>query len=288
METLKVQDRLQLNGLDFKVEKRPVYLKGKNEVDGIPVIGDEIDNYFATVRTDTDQVLGIVKDRYKVIQNAEALGIVDFFDGELHKSREIDNGRQISVSLDIGNLDIGGDDLKKRFHVRTSHDGSCGLEVKFQVFRMVCKNGLFGWRDKSAVSIRHTESYKEKISEARRVLDIAEEYYKRLELAFNRMIETPLTHQDRENILDKLIGKKSDTAQKDRITPIRDRINIVLATSRDLQNHLNNAWGFYNAIAAYVDHDRIKTSADEKRYVSQTWGSGSELKQKAFEILSKS
>src|SRR5690554_5132803 len=62
-----VSDIVDKARLNWKVEKRPIYLSGE----------EEIPNRFATVREDTGEVLGIVGKQYEVVQNKEGFQFVD-------------------------------------------------------------------------------------------------------------------------------------------------------------------------------------------------------------------
>ncbi len=279
-----LKENLQSAKLDFRVVSKRIHLPSESMVDDIPIQGKRIETHFATARADTGDVLGIVGSRYQIIQNAEALGIADFLDGDFKSATAVDNGRIVSVEIDIGKFRIAGDNLNKRVFLRTSHDGSCAVEARMQVFRLICSNGLMGWKNRSVVKIRHTQSYQAKMYEARRVLGIADEYYKQLDGAFNKMVETPLTTADQTVFLDKLIGKPDASKKRDCISPIRERI-VTALHGDDLTAHRSDAWGMYNAVAAYVDHKRGENSDDDKQYAMRNWGTGFELKNKAFELL---
>lgn len=69
-------------GLDYHVEKRPLFTydsenyKGETKTDiVIPEI--EVPDFFATVRTDTEQVFGVVGNDYNVVQNVDAFSFFD-------------------------------------------------------------------------------------------------------------------------------------------------------------------------------------------------------------------
>lgn len=73
-------EAIKYAGLDYTVEKRPLFtIDGNNNAfsngEAIPDI--EVPNYFATVRADNDEVLGVVGNDYEVVQNVNAF---DFFD----------------------------------------------------------------------------------------------------------------------------------------------------------------------------------------------------------------
>jgi hypothetical protein len=74
------KDALQFAQLDYTVEKRPLftYDSENSKPDAelqLPEI--EVSNFHATVRTDTDQVLGVVGKDYKVVQNVDAFSFFD-------------------------------------------------------------------------------------------------------------------------------------------------------------------------------------------------------------------
>ena len=60
-------DALRLAGLDWKVLQEPIYIDG----------GKQIAGYKANVRDSDRKVLGVVTERYKIIQNQEAFAFTD-------------------------------------------------------------------------------------------------------------------------------------------------------------------------------------------------------------------
>lgn len=65
-------DALRLAGLDWTVQRKPIQVCG----------GRKVDNFFANVRSSDGAVLGVVSDRYQVVQNAEAFAFTDALIGE--------------------------------------------------------------------------------------------------------------------------------------------------------------------------------------------------------------
>ncbi len=69
-------------GLDYEVEKRKLFtFDGENQngdPDSAIIIPEiEVPNFFATVRTDTDEVLGVVGKDYQIVQNRDAFNFFD-------------------------------------------------------------------------------------------------------------------------------------------------------------------------------------------------------------------
>lgn len=62
MEAPTSADALRLAGLDWEVVQEPIYTVSKEKVEG----------YRVNVRDSDRKVLGVVSDRYKVVQNVDA------------------------------------------------------------------------------------------------------------------------------------------------------------------------------------------------------------------------
>src|SRR5574344_36832 len=67
-----IDDALNLSGLDWKVNSKPLF----NE------LAAEYEGYKANVRDIDGKLLGIVSDRYQIVQNREAFDFVDALSSE--------------------------------------------------------------------------------------------------------------------------------------------------------------------------------------------------------------
>src|ERR1700704_3124047 len=70
-------EAIEFAGLDFTVEKRPLFTfdnenQAANPDTEIIIPEIEVPNYYATMRTDTEQVLGVVGKDYEIVQNRDA------------------------------------------------------------------------------------------------------------------------------------------------------------------------------------------------------------------------
>jgi len=73
-------EAIQHAGLDYIVEKRPLFTYDTtNYLGSAEIIIPEIvgPNFFAPVRADTEQVLGVVGNDYEVVQNRDAFTFFD-------------------------------------------------------------------------------------------------------------------------------------------------------------------------------------------------------------------
>src|ERR1035437_1473759 len=75
-------EAIQYAGLDYIVDKRPLFtydtLNHINNTDNDIIIPEiKVPNFYATVRADTEQVLGVVGNDYEVVQNRDAFSFFD-------------------------------------------------------------------------------------------------------------------------------------------------------------------------------------------------------------------
>ena len=103
-------------GLDYFVEKRPLFSKSNERPDNTGCDLVTISTNFATFRTDTDQYLGIVGNKYEVVQNTSAFTFFDSLVGndsiKYETAGALGNGERIFITakmpevLKVGRKDI--------------------------------------------------------------------------------------------------------------------------------------------------------------------------------------
>jgi phage/plasmid-like protein (TIGR03299 family) len=126
-------------------------------------------------RADNDHTLGVVKNRYEVVQNTKAFDFIDFLTtGELGQKATIDaagvlgKGERIFITAKFhDSLRIPGDDQLDMYAVFTnSFDGSSPVCCMITPIRVVCNNTLnmaFG-NCTGRFNLRHTKSIHSKIA----------------------------------------------------------------------------------------------------------------------------
>lgn len=134
-----------------------------------------VENFRAVTRGDNDHTLGVVKNRYEVVQNIKAFEFIDFLTtGELGQKATIDaagvlgKGERIFVTAKFhDSLKIEGDDQLDMYAVFTnSFDGSSPVCCMITPIRVVCNNTLnaaFG-NCTGRFNLRHTKSIHNKIA----------------------------------------------------------------------------------------------------------------------------
>ena len=162
-------------GADFTVEKQHL-CRIPNDVferimqageDGILVHPkDIIDSHMATVCAERDKTIGVVGSDYGVIQNREALDILNVITNSNVTGQDMrivsaglvhDFEPYVQVSLPQGGH-INGDNSDTEYYcfMHTSHDGSSSLKVSFSAIRVVCSNTFMANMRSVGFALRHT------------------------------------------------------------------------------------------------------------------------------------
>ena len=136
MEAPTSEAALRLAGLDWNVIQRPIVTE-----DGIPIPG-----FKANLREMDEKVLGVVTDRYKVVQNTDAFSFTDSLVGEGVKyetAGSLQGGRRTWLLAKLPQrYIISGDEITPYLVFMNSHDGSGSIKVAMTPVRIVCENTL--------------------------------------------------------------------------------------------------------------------------------------------------
>ena len=166
------EEAIKLAGLDWKVEQRDVYTDNWKLVPG----------YKANVRDYDQSVLGVVSDRYQVVQNEEAFAFTDrLLDSGVRyeTAGALQGGRRTFLLARLPQrFIIAGDEITPYFVIMNSHDGGCAIKAAMTPVRVVCQNTLnLAFRTaKRTWTAKHTSNIMERIDDARDTLQLAEQY----------------------------------------------------------------------------------------------------------------
>ena len=289
---------IKLAGLDWACDKRSIFTKGLSDVDGIPVIGKQINDLVAVVRTDNEAVLGVVSPKYSIIQNIECFDFIDTLVGSgeavFHTAGSLFGGSVVFCTVKLPNdAKIGDDLIEKYLLLATSHDRSLSLIVQWTPTRVVCANTLnVALRDATnRIEIRHTRNYDKKVEQAREVLKLNDRYYQVMERQFNCMLDTAMTEGQMVDFAERMFpseeaGDKVAGVTKNK----RAKLVELFQVGSGNKKVTNTQWAAFNAVTDYADHfSNLRaapgTTMDDTRMSSATFGGGLRLKQKAFDLL---
>ena len=114
-----IAEAIEASGLGWRVEREPIAVDRGDAAtanDWWEPRCEEIPGYYATVRQDTRAVLGIVGERYRIVQNEEAFQFVDQLLGSsLHfeTAGSLHGGRRVWVLATLPeHVEVGGDAVR--------------------------------------------------------------------------------------------------------------------------------------------------------------------------------
>ena len=237
-------DALRLAGLDWKVERKPIQVCG----------GRKVDNFFANVRSSDGAVLGVVSDRYQVVQNAEAFAFTDaLIEGEVRyeTAGSLMGGRKIWLLAKLPDREIVGDKTEPYLCFSNTHDGSGAIRVCMTPIRVVCNNTLNIALNgaKRAWSVRHTGDIQAKLHEARMCLDMANKYMDKLAVYADQMANKSITKRNAEKAREEY---------------------MICYFRPDIAQFLGTAWGALNAMSDMVGHSAPRRMTSN--YQENNWG----------------
>lgn len=186
--------------MGYIVALAPLYAKFSNDKND-PNRGKELTENFATYRTDTRDIFGVVGSRYEVIQNTAAFSFFDTIVGEKKAIYEtagvLGKGETIFLTAKLPNsIILPGDDLVDQYLLFTmSHDGTKPVTAMFTPTRVVCANTLAVALSNGAnrVVIKHTKSALDKIKEAGRLMGLVSKRSEATTEILNAMAKVQIT-----------------------------------------------------------------------------------------------
>lgn len=254
---LNAADAIEAAGLDWTVVLSSIYTNWTDENDR-PITID-VPNKYATVRETDGRVLGVVGQRYEVIQNEDLFGFLDAIvesdDAHYETAGSLRHGGTVWMLLkpNADEINIDGDRMEQYLLATTSHDGTSSVVVRPVITRVVCANTLaLGLAEsQSEFRARHTRSATSKIDEARTALRMTLRYRDEFEAYAKRLAAVEMSLSEQHSVVEKLVPA-GETEREERIREkVRDSIFESLAGPFIQPNHKRNAWGLLQAVNDY-------------------------------------
>lgn len=237
-EPMFVADALKLCHADFNVGLQPVVALSQELIEAMEnhtfinasMLKDLlVENTMATMRQDTNKSLGIVSDKYGIVQNVDAFKFVDLFCSGEKTDRDhtpvietcgvLGKGERIFVTAKFPKpivLDAKRDDLVEMYVVfTTTHDGTGAVRCVCTPVRVVCNNTL-NWAMKEnigRIAFRHSSKVMDRLDLlnaenaefAYKALNVAEVYANGLKESFDHLRNIKLAERDLDNIIAQVV-----------------------------------------------------------------------------------
>ena len=286
-------EALRLAGLDWEVVQEPIYT----------AFGGRVDSYKANVRSTDRRVLGVVSDRYKVVQNIEAFSFTDELLGKgvrYETAGSLQEGKKIWLLARLPReYIIAGERISPYLIFSNTHDGSGSVKVAVTPVRVVCNNTLnlaLSTASRS-FSMMHTGNIQGKIQEARETLFMAEKYMDSLgidmarsEVAYSveQLRRQKVTDEQVKEYVELLLPmeKEPTPIQSKNILRLRSDMMKRYYDAPDLKGIGNNAYRFINAVSDFATHaEPLRRTANYKENLFGRTIDGNPLIDKAYQLV---
>lgn len=266
-EALSSADALRLAGLDWQVTQKPIQVCG----------GNRIENYKANIRSTDGRVLGVVSDRYQIVQNEDAFSFTDELIGgdvRYETAGSLQEGKKIWMLAKMPATKIVGDDVEPYLCFSNTHDGSGAIRVCMTPIRVVCNNTLnlaFNGA-KRQWSTRHVGDLKYKMQEARLCLELAEQYMDGLAQYADRLANTTVSDEQIDKLLSEMfpVDEEKDGERKKNSAKKAKEEFMICYFRPDIAQFLNTGWGLVNAMSDMVTHTAPRRQT--ANYQENNWG----------------
>ena len=275
---------MRLAGLNWKVLQEPVYTENEELIQG----------YKANVRDTDRKVLGVVTDRYKVIQNEEAFAFTDTLLGEgvrYETAGSLQEGRRVWMLARLPReFIIGGERISPYMVFSNTHDGSGAVKTALTPIRVVCNNTLnLALRTaKRSWSMIHTGDISGKIEEAKNTLLLADEYMTALGQEFEDLRKIKLSEKQVLDYIKILLPMEENYSllQKRGVEKLRADMKMRYFDAPDLKGVGNNGYRFVNAVSDFATHStpRRKTANYKENIFART-ADGNPMIDRAYQLV---
>lgn len=278
------KEALRLSGLDWNVVQEPIYTETEELIEG----------YKANVRDSDRSVLGVVTDRYKVIQNDEAFAFTDELLGEgvrYETAGSLQGGKKVWLLARMPQeYIISGERISPYLLFSNTHDGSGAIKVALTPIRVVCNNTLNLALDtaKRSWSMIHTGDIKGKMQEARDTLFMAEKYMDSLGKEFDNLRMKRMSDKEVMEYIELLLPIEDNATlqQRRNIKKLREDMKKRYFDAPDLQDVGKNAYRFINAVSDFATHaEPLRRTANYKENLFSRTIDGNPLIDKAYQIV---
>lgn len=267
--TKKIADALDKVGLNFVVEKRPLFFGPDMK---------KVPGKVATVRTDREGYMGIVGNGYEICQNEVAFAFADFIDPNMTFTR---GGMTYSglcwVMGEMPAIKILGEDYIPCLCLQNSFNGKYTLRANIVALSRANGSqfniGLHGIA--SSLRVKHSASLPSRMKQGQDTLSSVREYMDGLRRVAEKYANIKMNKEQIELFVELLFPVRPNMSELAKSNIIKCR-EAFLACYDDAGNatHRGSAWGLIRAYADYITHTITKNtkSAPERKFMRTTIG----------------
>ena len=275
---------VQEAGFDWHIEKSEVSF---NDHTGAFV---QFPGRTALRRSDTQEPLSIVSDKFKVVQPKEVLeffrDLVELHGMELSTAGIIQNGRAYWALANVGKEAeiVQGDKISGQLLLTTSVDGFQSTQAKFVSTRVVCNNTLqiaLGGRGR-AVRVTHKQDFDAK--KVKIEMGLIEKSWDNFIESLRKLASKPMNETELRDFTAGMFYLKDRDADKQPYGVI-NTVESIIAKAKGgsgSEMHKGTRWGALCGVTEALTHIESTRMTAETKFISAYMGEASDKKVDAY------
>ena len=278
------EEALKTAGLDWSVKQKALLTSDWKDVPG----------YYANVRDSDDKVLGVVSNRYQIVQNKDAFAFTDELLGKgvrYETAGSLRDGKKVWILAKLSKpYRMSEDKIIPYLVFCNSHDGSAAIKVAMTPVRVVCNNTLnlaLSTADR-IWSANHTGDIEMKLEDARRTLFMAEDYMNELSKEADRLTGRKVSDAEVEEYIKLLLPIPTNATEitEKNIRSMRKDMRNRYVYAPDLREVGRNAYRFINAVSDFATHSQpIRRTKNFKENLFLKTMEGNPLIDRAYQMV---
>jgi len=280
---LSAEQMLEKAGLNWEVEKKPLYFFGQEDDTVYHAPGKQ-----ALIRTTDNTVLDMVGEEWNPLQNVEAFEFFDDFvksgDMEMHTAGSLMDGRRVWALAKVNDaFEVFKEDVIEQYLLFSNpHTYGMTIDVRMTPIRVVCNNTLtlsLNSESNRMVKVNHRRAFdaelvKETLGVAKEKLDTYKEAAKFLGSKKYKN-ETLMEYFDR---VFPIATKKTEGEKK--FSRNAKLSAEIIHTQPGAAHGAGTWWQAFNAVTYMMDH--VVGRSSDTRITSAWFGAGKKAKENAL------
>ena len=297
-------------GLDWTVELSDMFVERKTIVSPFESITDKLDvpkRQAVIKRTeDNESVIGVVGDKYKIVQNMEVFSaldtLVDSGDARYTAAGEYNNGANIWMVMELPvGIKVANDPHAAFLLVQSSHDGSCAVRIRPIIERLFCMNQInriIKGKHKNAYTyvMKHTTNSELSVNDIRNITQLTYDSIQEYEAVAGTLLQRKVDERQVRNIFKSVWALPSEVEEspdhllsqgqrRQRTIALNGRESAwsIYSQSPTQENIRGTAFGVWQAVIEHADHHA--SGGSDRRAIATISGRNDRIKDKALDLV---
>lgn len=259
-EAMTSAEAIKIAGLDWEVHGKPIFTES----------GIQIPGYVANTRTSDNSILGVVTEKYKVVQNKDAFTFTDNLIGpdcRYETAGSLKNGKSVWMLAKLPETSILDDKVEQYLCFSNTHDGTGAVKVFCTPVRVVCNNTLNIALNGATRfwSCKHMGRMEDKLAEATHTLKLANKYMEELKAKADIYAHTKCDMDKVKQIIAELFPINEDDTDRHKANMTKARNEFMVCYFMpDIEKFRGTEWGLINSAADFCAH--VQPQRNTKTY----------------------